>query len=397
MNSTGIRCTGQADIFLMTRFDNKYFRNWENLKSQKISALSVLPLRAFLGFTFTFAGLQKLANPAFVSPNSPISIQSQFQAYARHSPIGSLISPLLHEAELVGVLIAIGELAVGIGTLLGFLSRLAASGGMAISLMLFLTVSYHATPYYTGSDIVFVFAWVPLVLGATGNLLSLDGYLAKYFHREKPKAANNEPGDQVIDRRQAIKTITWSIAGVSVLLAGAVATIGRIMSSGNPANSLSPTLPSLGPTKSPPPKVSANTSTTVNSPASGTTTSSPPVTNTTSPSTQPPAPSALPPGTPIGSAASLPPGRLASFTDPNTGDPAIAYHLQSGGFVAFDAVCPHAGCTVVALQSQGIYECPCHGSQFSLDNGALLQGPAATGLKPLGIAQGSDGNLYISN
>ncbi|NNN20398.1 MAG: DoxX family membrane protein [Acidimicrobiales bacterium] len=381
----------------MTRVDNKYSRYWEKLKAHKISAVSILPLRAFLGFTFTFAGLQKLANPAFVSPNSPISIQSQFQAYARHSPIGSLISPLLHDAELVGVIIAIGELAVGIGTLLGLLSKLAACGGMAISFMLFLTVSFHATPYYTGSDIVFVFAWLPLVLGATGNLLSVDGYLAKYMHREKAKAAIEEANTRVINRRQAIKTITWSVAGASVLLAGAAAAIGRLMSAGNPASSLSPTLPSLGPTKSSLPPISGTTSTNANPPANGATTSSPPVANTTSPVTQAPGPSALPPGTPIGSAASLPPGRLASFTDPNTGDPAIAYHLQSGGFVAFDAVCPHAGCTVVALQSQGIYECPCHGSQFSLDNGSLLQGPAATGLKSLGIAQGSDGNLYISN
>jgi thiosulfate dehydrogenase [quinone] large subunit len=38
---------------------------------------ALLPLRAFLGFTFCFAGLQKLANPRFFDAADPASIQSQ--------------------------------------------------------------------------------------------------------------------------------------------------------------------------------------------------------------------------------------------------------------------------------------------------------------------------------
>ena len=37
----------------------------------------LLPLRAFLGFTFCFAGLQKLANPRFFDAADPASIQAQ--------------------------------------------------------------------------------------------------------------------------------------------------------------------------------------------------------------------------------------------------------------------------------------------------------------------------------
>ncbi len=36
----------------------------------------LLPLRAFLGFTFCFAGLQKLANPQFFDAADPASIQA---------------------------------------------------------------------------------------------------------------------------------------------------------------------------------------------------------------------------------------------------------------------------------------------------------------------------------
>ena len=74
---------------------------------------ALVPLRAFLGFTFCFAGLQKLANPGFLDAASPVSIQSQLAGAARRSPIHALISPLGHVAVLVGILIALGELAVG--------------------------------------------------------------------------------------------------------------------------------------------------------------------------------------------------------------------------------------------------------------------------------------------
>ena len=53
-----------------------------------------------------------------------------------------------------------------------------------------------------------------------------------------------------------------------------------------------------------------------------------------------------PAGTAIGPAKDVPVGGAASFTDPGTGDPSIVIQAKAGKFVAFDAVCPHAGCTV---------------------------------------------------
>ncbi len=135
----------------------------------------LLPLRAFLGFTFCFAGLQKLANPRFFDAADPASIQAQLAGAGRLSPIHALISPLSHVAVPLGVVIVLGELAVGVGTLLGFRARAAAAGGVALALMLWLTVSFHSSPYYTGADIVFVFAWTPLLLAGSGSVLSLDG------------------------------------------------------------------------------------------------------------------------------------------------------------------------------------------------------------------------------
>jgi len=71
-------------------------------------------------------------------------------------------------------------------------------------------------------------------------------------------------------------------------------------------------------------------------------------------------------------------------------------HPRADTFVAFDAVCPHAGCTVGYDPGQKVIICPCHGSQFNAGTGAVEVGPATTGLQKLGIAEGPNGQLYVT-
>ena len=145
--------------------------------ARSMAGWALLPLRAFLGFTFVFAGLQKLANPEIfqrVEPSVHPGPDGRRRATQPHSLADQPVDPC---GGALGILIALGEIAVGLGTLLGLWTRAAAVGGVLISLMLFLTVSYHSSPYYTGSDIVFVFAWTPLVIAGAGGVLSADAIL----------------------------------------------------------------------------------------------------------------------------------------------------------------------------------------------------------------------------
>jgi thiosulfate dehydrogenase [quinone] large subunit len=103
-----------------------------------------------------------------------------------------------------------------------------------------------------------------------------------------------------------------------------------------------------------------------------------------------------PAGTAIGPAKDVPVGGAASFTDPRTGDPSIVIQAKAGKFVAFDAVCPHAGCTVGYDQTAAVILCPCHGSQFNAATGAVERGPAVTGLTSITIAEGGNGQLYAT-
>ncbi len=181
---------------------------------------ALLPLRAFLGFTFCFAGLQKLANPGFFQTSNPGSIQAQLAGAALRSPIDTLISPLAHLAVPLGLLIAVAELAIGLGTLLGLWQRLAAAGGVALSLMLFLTVSFHASPYYTGADIVFAFAWTPLLLAGGGPLLSADAAITARARRSSRRMSAEEASRRDV----VLKGIVTAVAaGAGLILGGAVA------------------------------------------------------------------------------------------------------------------------------------------------------------------------------
>ncbi len=83
-----------------------------------------------------------------------------------------------------------------------------------------------------------------------------------------------------------------------------------------------------------------------------------------------------PPGTKVGPAEDVPVGGAASFQDPSSGDPSLVVQPVAGTFVAFDAVCPHAGCTVAYSSTGRLFICPCHGSEFNGRTGAVEVGPA---------------------
>ncbi|RFC72765.1 DoxX family protein [Streptomyces sp. AcE210] len=138
---------------------------------------ALLPLRIFLGVTFIYAGLDKLTDSAFFHATGSGSIGEQMRGVRDISAIPAMVDLALKNPAGFGYAIAFGELAVGIGTLIGLLARIAAVGGMLISLSLWLTVSWATEPYYLGNDLAYLMAWLPLVL-AGASVFSVDAMLA---------------------------------------------------------------------------------------------------------------------------------------------------------------------------------------------------------------------------
>jgi len=80
---------------------------------------------------------------------------------------------------LFGGLIAYGEIAIGLGVLVGLLARPAAGFGLLLSLIFFLSASWNVHPYFYGADIVFTFAWLALGLAPHAGLPNLDLEIAQ--------------------------------------------------------------------------------------------------------------------------------------------------------------------------------------------------------------------------
>jgi thiosulfate dehydrogenase [quinone] large subunit len=150
----------------------------------RFPAWILLPMRIFLGLTFIYAGIQKLTDPQFFNPAMPEYIGHQIKFMAQGSPLHDfLMNVALPHAMLFGWMTALGEIAIGLATYAGFLFRPAAFFGMMLSLTFFLTASWNTYPYFYGSDIVFVFCWVTMILSGPLNtgLPSIDDWLLDYL------------------------------------------------------------------------------------------------------------------------------------------------------------------------------------------------------------------------
>ena len=106
------------------------------------------------------------------------------------------------------------------------------------------------------------------------------------------------------------------------------------------------------------------------------------------------APTAGAPAT--GASAAPVSGALASVSEVPVGGgvivpepPIVITQPVAGTFKAFTAICPHQGCLVSEVADNEIV-CPCHGSLFSAEDGAVVQGPAVQGLTPASITVQGD-------
>jgi thiosulfate dehydrogenase [quinone] large subunit len=133
-----------------------------------------------MGVTFLYAGIQHLTDPSFFDPSKPGYIGHLISQYAVGSPIHDFLLGFAQpNAVTFGYVVAIGESIIGVAVLVGFLFRFASLLGLVLNFTFFLSATWNAFPYYFGSDIVFVLAWLTLLLCGPQSNLSIDGSLAR--------------------------------------------------------------------------------------------------------------------------------------------------------------------------------------------------------------------------
>jgi thiosulfate dehydrogenase [quinone] large subunit len=134
-----------------------------------------------MGATFLYAGLQHLTDSSYFDPSKSGYIGHLISQYAVGSPIhGFLLGVAEPNAVAFGYMVAVGEILIGVATLIGFLFRVAAFAGLILNFTFFLSATWNAFPFYFGSDIVFAACWFTLLLAGPGQ--SIDHALAKRFN-----------------------------------------------------------------------------------------------------------------------------------------------------------------------------------------------------------------------
>jgi thiosulfate dehydrogenase (quinone) large subunit len=336
-------------------------------------ARALFPLRLFLGGTFVYAGIQKLSDPGFLHAGAPTYIGTQLHGFANGTPGGFVLETFASPIPVVaGVGVAITEILVGLLVTAGLFTRIAAACGLGLNLLLFLTASWHTTPYFLGPDLVFTFAWLPFVLAGSAGQPALDNAVRR-ASREPAGGARLEPFEgrgevvplDLSTRRVLLAELAGAavaIAGISTLLKGSYSPAKSFASGGRAAKAGPPS----------PGKASGGAA----QGASGGTAKAP----------------SLPSGAvKLGPGTRLPSGEAATYTDPADGSPDILIRDSEGNLKAFSAVCTHAGCTVG--YSGEVIVCPCHGGEYSPETGEVIAGPPPTGLAPRKVVE-AGGQIY---
>ena len=129
-------------------------------KSWEHQSWSVRLLRLWLGITFTYAGIDKALDGGFLNPEATTYIGKQLAGFAQQSPISPLLNKMIEHATLVGAGTMVGEIAIGLATLFGVFPFLAALAGAGLSASLWLSSSFHTTPYFLASDTAYLIMWL---------------------------------------------------------------------------------------------------------------------------------------------------------------------------------------------------------------------------------------------
>ena len=337
-------------------------------------------LRAFLGGTMLYAGLDKLILDArFLQTDGVGSIGETLRFFVTAGgPLAPLVEAVgLSQPVAVGAAMAIAQLVVAGSLLTGTWVRSGALLGAAISLTLALTSTWGVSPYYLANDLPYLVGFLALAALGDGGAARVGAPASRGYDPARRAALVSGAGIFAV----IVALVLLDRARLGSLLSGGSAASGSPSPSPSPATSPSPS-PSPSPSSSSEPSATASPS----SGGGGTKTPKPSESATSGGG------GGTGGGTVIDGGKDLGSGQALNFSAGGT----AAVLLKDGStFRAFERACTHQGTNVDWQSGSGSFYCSNHGARFSA-TGEVLVGPATRPLRPIEVSVAADGSVTYS-
>jgi thiosulfate dehydrogenase [quinone] large subunit len=171
---------------------------WEWAKQSKVMAIGWTAMRVWLGIMWIQAGVAKLwgaENPGFLHNGGAAVAGFAGHGTPAYSWWGSFLhSFVVPNADWIAILVAVGELAIGIALCLGLFTRIAALGSLVLLFTYVMSGTASVCALYA------LFAIVILTMWRTSSWIGVDGLVAGYRQRHHHERALHSPVRELLSQ-----------------------------------------------------------------------------------------------------------------------------------------------------------------------------------------------------
>src|ERR1700691_444288 len=153
------------------------------LRESKVASVAWLAVRVWVGIMWMQAGIAKVwgaENPAFLHNNGAGVAGFAGHGTAAYSWWASIMhSFVVPNASWIAVLVAFGELAIGLGLVVGFLTRTAAVCSLLLLFTYIMSGTASVTAFYALCALIVLATW------RTSTWIGVDGVIANLRQRRR--------------------------------------------------------------------------------------------------------------------------------------------------------------------------------------------------------------------
>lgn len=196
-------------------------------KQKKITYIFLTILRVAIGWHFLYEGLTKLLDPEWTSAGYLQSATGPFSGFFQSLAAGET------SLAIIDILNTWALILIGLGLMLGLLTRVSQIGGIALLLLYYLShPPFFAEPgffregsyFIISKDFIEILSLLMLMFFRTGKFLGLDGLIQKGFSKPMHKMDHGQPEKEKtkaeigqIKRREVLKHLaTFPFLGAVV-------------------------------------------------------------------------------------------------------------------------------------------------------------------------------------